>query len=105
MEKGIIMYLPCLPTRGIICYPNNEMALDVGRQKSINAIDISSHYEKSYIALVSQIKPEVNTPSFDDMYKYGTVCEVISVKRNSDKSLRILIKGLEKREGKLLYVN
>jgi len=95
-EKQGLMYLPVLATRGVICFPDNELTLEVGREKSITAINISMSIDEMKIVLVSQRKPDVDNPDFDGLYKFGTLCSITSVKKNQDKSYKVFLKCLSR---------
>jgi len=77
---------PVLVTRGIVVFPNNDVGLQVGRQKSINALNISKERFDSVLLVITQKDPMVEEPSIGDLYRYGTLCSIKSLR---NEKLRI----------------
>lgn len=75
MEK-VIKKLPMLVTRGYIPLPNNEMKLDVGRGKSVEAIQLAMSEYDGYIFVVSQKDPLNENINVEDMYEMGAVAQI-----------------------------
>ncbi len=94
MAKNILT-LPVICTRGIIVFPNQEVIIDVGRPKSMEAIDESQNYYDSHVFLVAQKDLLIEDPQAEDLYTTGTLCEVKNV-RKMDGFLRVKFKGLER---------
>lgn len=92
MENNYSSYsLPIICTRGVILFPENEKTIDVGRKKSLDAIRVSQQEFNSRIVLVSQKNPETFDPQENDLYYYGTICVIKSVRRNSDGSSKVTL--------------
>ena len=71
--------LPLIPLRGLTIFPNMVLHFDVGREKSVAAIE-EAMLNESKIFLVTQKDPEVEIPeSKDDMYSIGTCLLYTSV--------------------------
>lgn len=83
---------PILTLRGLVVFPGNTMTFDVGRERSIRAIDIAVQ-NGGRIFLVAQKDPETEEPSVDDLYKVGTVCTIKHVMRFSEDRLRVIVEG------------
>ena len=75
LEFNDIKKLPVLPLRGIIVFPGMIVNLDVGRQKSMNAVSVAMTVGKR-ILLTTQKTAQVAEPVFDDLYNYGVVAEI-----------------------------
>ena len=67
--------LPAIPLRGITIFPNMIIHFDVGREKSISALE-ESMLKDSKIFLVSQIDPEIEDPKRNEIYSIGTICKI-----------------------------
>lgn len=99
-EKTVIT-LPVVCTRGIIVFPNQEVIIDVGRPKSIEAIEEAENYYDRHVFLVAQKDLLVEDPQSVDLYTMGTLCEIRNV-RKMDGFLRVKFRGLERAEWKKL---
>ncbi|MEA4822403.1 MAG: endopeptidase La, partial [Erysipelotrichales bacterium] len=86
--------LPVVCTRGIVFFPHIEMALEVGRDKSMNAISYSQEKSDSFLIILSQRDSEVFDPVQSDLYDVGTLVKIKNIKSNSDGSKRVLFEGL-----------
>jgi ATP-dependent Lon protease len=92
------LLLPVICTRGIIFFPGIEMSIEVGRKKSLEAVEQARDIYDNYVIVTCQKRPEENDPQSDALYKVGTLCRIVSAKANRDHSQRVLIKGLERVE-------
>ena len=82
-----------LTLRGLVVFPKISMTFDVGREKSIKAIE-SALKKKGIIFLVAQKNAETEDPMEDDIYEVGTVCEIKHVMRFSEDRIRVVVDGL-----------
>ncbi len=96
MEENESLFLPVIATRGIVLFPNNESSLEIGRKKSMIAVEISNAANDSNVLIVSQKHPEENDPKLDNLYMVGSLCKIETIKKNADKSYRILIKAIDR---------
>ena len=71
------MTLPLMPVRGIIPLPHNELTLEVGRPKSIEAL-LAAKETDGYILLSPQEVEKANFPQTDDIYEIGLVAQIIT---------------------------
>lgn len=85
--------IPVVCTRGVIVFPNQEIVIDVGRDKSINAIDVAQQEFEGKVILLAQKDLEVEQPEKDDLYEVGTLCQVKHV-RKLDGYERVKFKGI-----------
>lgn len=88
--------LPVICTRGIVVFPRNEIALDVGRKKSVEAVQIAQTDFESFIVVTSQKNPEIFDPKVDEIFDIGIVGRIKSVKKNDDGSKKVVIEALER---------
>lgn len=89
--------MPLLALRGIIVFPGMTVNLDVGRDKSINAVNAAMKLDKK-ILLVTQRDAETADPKREDLYNFGVVAEIKQLLKLPSGALRILIQGLKRAE-------
>lgn len=92
-----IQTLPVLPLRGLPVFPDMIIHFDVGRDKSIAAID-KCMVENQLVFLLPQCDPDVEFPKPDDLFDIGTVARVKQVLRISENDLRVLVEGVSRGE-------
>ena len=92
-----IQIMPVLPLRGLPVFPDMIIHFDVGRDKSIAAID-KCMVENQLIFLLPQCDPNVDHPQPDDLFNVGTIAKVKQVLRLSDTDMRILVEGVSRGE-------
>ena len=85
--------LPLLPLRGILVFPNMVIHLDVGREKSVQAIEEAMLNER-IIFLATQKEAQTDDPGEDDIYQIGTVAEVKQLLKLPGGTIRVLVEGL-----------
>ena len=93
------MHLPVVALRGLVVFPNNVVHFEVGRQKSIAAIEAAMH-ANSNIFLIAQKDMETEEPAAQDLYAYGVISEIKQVLRVSEDLVKVLVEG--KSRAKLL---
>ena len=88
--------LPVVPLRGLVVFPGMNLHFDVGRKKSINALNAAMH-NKQRILLVTQKDSSVDDPSLYDIFEMGVICKVKQmIKIPNTKNLRVVVEGLER---------
>ena len=85
---------PLLCTRGAIIFPLQELAIEVGRDESVRAVNYALSNSLN-IVLVSQIDLNIDSPKESDLYEYGTLCRVKS-SRNRGDHLKVIFAGLKR---------
>ncbi|MYL34212.1 endopeptidase La [Pontibacillus yanchengensis] len=93
MTDTNIKQIPLLPLRGLLVYPSMVMHLDVGRDKSVNAIE-NAMVEDNIIFLTAQKEVSVDEPTTDDIYSIGTVAKIKQMLKLPNGTIRILVEGL-----------
>ncbi len=93
-DKDLIT-LPLIPLRGITIFPNMVIHFDVGREKSINAIE-KAMITKQRVFLATQKDDKIDLPTSKDFYRVGTIAKVKQVLKLSNDSVRVLVEGLER---------
>ena len=89
-KKSILSFLPL---RGMVLFPNNGAHIDIGRDKSIAAMEESLGHDR-LIMLCAQKDIETEDPKIDDVYEIGTVCQVQHVAKLNNGIMRAQIEGL-----------
>lgn len=84
--------LPVLTLKNTVLFPGVVIPITVGRDKSIKLVNTAYKGNKT-IAVVSQINDEIEDPSFDDIYKVGTVGVILKVLRMPDGNTTVIIQG------------
>ncbi len=87
--------LPLLPLRGVVVFPRTSLPLEVGRDKSVVALEEAMSCGK-LIVLAAQKVAKVNEPSPDDIYTVGTVSEIKQLVRLPDGTIRVVVEGVER---------
>ncbi len=90
-----ILSLPVLPLRDVVVYPRMIMPIFVGREKSIEAVQYAND-KGLQIALIMQKDPEIENPTVKDMYKVGTLGNILQMLRLPDGTVKILVEGIER---------
>ena len=84
--------LPILPLRALTAFPNMLLRLDVGRDKSITALETAMNTDSRVIA-VSQRDATTDDPHLEDVYGMGTVVIIKQIVRMPDDTRRVLVEG------------
>lgn len=91
MEQDI-RNLPLIPLRGITIFPYMVMHFDVGREKSILALE-DAMLNNQEIFLVSQKDAKIEEPNEDDIYTIGTICIIKQILKLPGDTVRVLVEG------------
>ena len=91
------MDLPMIPLRGLSVFPNMVLHFDIGREKSINALE-KAMVNNQYIFLASQIDENTDLPTPDDFYHIGTIGKIKQMLKLPGDSIRVLVEGLHRGE-------
>jgi ATP-dependent Lon protease len=89
--------LPLIPLRGISIFPHMVIHFDVGRDKSVQALE-KAMMDDSMILLCTQINSKVEEPTANDFYKVGTVARVKQMLKLPGGSIRVLVEGINRGE-------
>ena len=93
IENNLI--IPVLPLRGLVVYPKTLIHFDVGRTKSISAINKAM--KKDQLLFLTAQKDAISVePDISDLYKVGVVAKVIQVLKQPENTTRIVIEGQQR---------
>ncbi|MEE1219394.1 MAG: endopeptidase La [Ruminococcus sp.] len=90
LEKNITV--PVLPLRGLVVFPKSLIHFDVGRKKSISAIN-KAMKENQLIFLATQKDATDNEPAITDLYTTGVIAKIVQVIKQPENNTRIVIEG------------
>ncbi len=88
-----IMELPMIPLRGLSVFPNMVLHFDIGREKSINALEKAMIMNK-HIFLASQKDDNTDLPTPEDFYHIGTIGKIKQMLKLPGDSIRVLVEGI-----------
>lgn len=94
MQKSEIN-VPAIATRGVLIFPNQEMMIEVGREKSVNAVEEAMAYFDGQVWLVSQKDVLVDEPHENDLFTMGTLCKIKS-SRKKEGFMRVTFTGVQR---------
>jgi ATP-dependent Lon protease len=89
----VIKTLPLLPLRGILVFPYMVIHLDVGREKSVQAIEETMLNDR-ILFLATQKEAQTDDPGEEDIYNIGTVAEVKQLLKLPGGTIRVLVEGI-----------
>ena len=92
-EKLISGKLPILALRGLAVFPDQTVHFDVGRKKSVLALDAAMKGDQT-ILLIPQRDLMKDDPNLEDLYTFGTVAKVKQVLKTQGENLRVLVTGI-----------
>jgi len=84
--------VPVLPLRDVVVYPHMVIPLFVGRDKSIQALDAAMRDNKQ-ILLVAQKSADTDDPTLNDMYRVGTLANILQLLKLPDGTVKVLVEG------------
>ncbi|MGI6777943.1 MAG: endopeptidase La [Acetivibrionales bacterium] len=89
--------LPLLPLRGLTVFPYMILHFDVGREKSVKALE-EAMVNNQLIFLVTQKDAKLDSPDVEDIYRVGTISKVKQLLKLPGNAIRVLVEGLNRAE-------
>ncbi len=93
IEEDGTMELPMIPLRGLTVFPNMVLHFDIGREKSINALE-KAMITGQHIFLASQKDDNTDLPTPEDFYHIGTIGKIKQMLKLPGDSIRVLVEGV-----------
>lgn len=95
-NENLFLELPIIPLRGIVVFPKMVFHFDVGRKKSIKALQKAMDDDQK-VFLVCQKDASVDEPNIDDMYDVGVICTIRQMMRiPGSENMRVVVEGDER---------
>ena len=94
-RKGSLRRMPVLPLRGMMVFPHMVLHFDVGRSKSVAALEKAMLMDQR-VFLVAQRDAEVEDPTLKDLCRVGTIAQIKQVLNLPGDSIRVLVEGLRR---------
>ena len=89
--------LPMIPLRGLVVLPYMILHFDVGRPKSIKALEAATEGNQ-LIFLVTQHNEDVKDPSVEQLYTMGTIAKISHVMKTQNGTMRVMVEGVSRAE-------
>ena len=86
---------PLLPLKNVVIFPRNIVTLLVGRPRSIQALEESLSLNRR-IVVVTHRDPDCEEPTSDDLYTVGSLCEIVSVERQQNSTIQVVLEGIHR---------
>lgn len=93
-EKPVVR-VPVVATRGIVVFPQQDIMIEVGRDKSIRAVEEAEEKFDGHVWLVCQKDIMVDNPAPSDLFAFGTLCKIKNIRRK-EGFMRITFSGLQR---------
>ncbi|WP_455212674.1 endopeptidase La [Kaarinaea lacus] len=90
-----LQVMPVLPLRDVVVYPFMVIPLFVGREKSIQALEKAMD-ENKQILLVAQKNASQDEPEIEDLYRIGTIANILQLLKLPDGTIKVLVEGSER---------
>ena len=94
-EQNLDAQMPLLPLRDVVVFPHMVIPLFVGRPKSIKALETAMEAGKS-IVLVAQKSAAKDDPSPEDLYRIGSIANILQMLKLPDGTVKVLVEGSQR---------
>ncbi|MGH8648113.1 MAG: endopeptidase La, partial [Burkholderiales bacterium] len=94
-DEQSLTQMPLLPLRDVVVFPHMVIPLFVGRPKSIKALETAMEAGKS-IVLVAQKSAAKDDPSPEDLYRIGSIANILQMLKLPDGTVKVLVEGAQR---------
>lgn len=94
-KLSVLEHIPVLPLRDVVVYPHMIIPLFIGRASSVQALEESLKSSKQ-ILLVTQKDAGLDNPTSDQLFKIGTLANILQVLKLPDGTVKVLVEGIER---------
>ncbi|TWT08992.1 endopeptidase La [Planomicrobium sp. CPCC 101079] len=98
-KRKVTKRVPLLPLRGLLVFPTMVLHIDVGRERSVAALE-HALLEDNIVFLATQKEMSIEEPGKDDLQKVGTLAYVKQMLKLPNGTIRVLVEGLERGQWK-----
>lgn len=93
-QSGELDTVPILPLRNSVLFPMSVVPINVGRPRSVRLVEELLGRERALLGVLSQRSPDVDEPSFKELYTVGTIARVVKVIRLGASNYSVVLNGL-----------
>ncbi len=93
LDTRIPQVLSVLPLRNTIIFPHQILPLQIGREKSLKLIE-EAELDNAEMLVVAQKNAQVDDPAPKDLFKWGTIVQVIKAFKMPDGTQSVMVQGL-----------
>ncbi|HHO53650.1 MAG TPA: endopeptidase La [Deltaproteobacteria bacterium] len=86
--------IPVLAIRNTVIFPVLAFPINVGRSKSVRAVEEALATEEKYLGIFAQRDPKTEDPDPSDLYQVGTVVKILKMVKVPGNKLNVIIQGL-----------
>src|SRR3954468_2131855 len=86
--------VPILPLRNSVLFPMSVVPINVGRPRSVRLVEDLLGRDRALVGIVSQKNPDLDEPTFNDLYEIGTLARVVKVIRLGQSNYSVVLNGL-----------
>ncbi|MDO4552532.1 MAG: endopeptidase La [Bacillota bacterium] len=87
--------MPLIPLRGLTIFPYMVLHFDIGREKSISAME-KAMMMNQLVFLSAQVDPDTDLPTQEDFYRVGTIAKIKQMLRLPGDTIRVLVEGISR---------
>lgn len=88
-------HIPLIPLRGLTVFPNMIIHFDVGRDKSLKAIE-AAMVKDEYVLLVTQKNTMQENPNHEEIYDIGTIVKIKQIVKQKPPIIKVLVEGIKR---------
>src|SRR5437762_10910027 len=86
--------VPILPLRNSVLFPMSVVPINVGRPRSVRLVEDLLGRDRALVGIISQKNPDLDEPTFKDLYEIGTLARVVKVIRLGQSNYSVVLNGL-----------